>query len=166
MKISVASTGSVKEWLRQVVSALAASWNVEHTANGRHDWHEANIPYNALYFSGSSSTWGVDSDDLVSLWYGVLGGQMTLTFYVRTADVGASNAYLTLALPTGYRVMRYSFGGHAYKDAGAAWDFGQVVAVPDERIIRIYTRPATNWTSTTADDTSVVGSILIAVTKD
>lgn len=152
--------------LRTLVSSITAGWNVEHKADGTHDWDETDLPYSALAFSADTSTWTVDSDDMKVYRYALLGRMMLLAFRVETSDVGAGNQALRVALPTGYSVAKYSYGSMNYLDAGAATDIGLIAAVPGNRFVSLYTRTEANWTNTAGDNTHVQGSILVTVTKD
>lgn len=154
------------QYLQQLVSAITAGWSVEHTGDGLHDWHEQNIPYSAGRFSGDTSTWTVDGNEVIAYRCARLGSMMHLSFRVQSSDVGSGNQALRVALPDGYRVAGYAHGTLNYVDAGATTDVGICVAVPDTRFISCYTRTVANWTATTSDNTVVQGSILFPVAQD
>lgn len=162
----VPNAASTVDWLRTVVSSVAAAWSVEHAATGRHDWKWSDVTYNAGRFTASSSTWTVDSADVVTYRYAVLGTKMQLNFRVVNSDVGAGNATLRLALPVGYAIASYSFGVLSYNDAAAGTDIGLIEAVPGARHVALYKRASGNWTSTSSDNTVVQGSIEMEVARD
>ena len=166
MPFGLSSFTLVQDWVRALAAAIAAGWRVEHKSDGTHHWNWTDITYNAGHFKGDASTWGVDSDDVVTYSYAVLGEVMVLRFRILNTDVGAGNQQLWLDLPAGYAIAGWSFGVLSYSDAGGANDIGVTVAQPDDRYVRLYTRTVANWTNTTADDTDVQGTIVLQVTKD
>ena len=69
----VVAVGGLIEWLRVFVASVAAGWRVEHTAEGRHEWHWATPTFNANRVTGAGSlVWTVGSSDVLLERYAVM----------------------------------------------------------------------------------------------
>jgi len=152
--------------IRNLVVAIAAGWGVEHTAEGRHDWHWTDLAFDSTRFSADTGSWSVAQQDQVQLQYGLLGDLMSYHWRINTSDVGGTPGYLRLALPTGYSATVFSHGVHSYNDAGGASTLGPAQVYAGDRFVRLYKAATAAWTTTTADDTYSYGSIQCRVTKD
>lgn len=134
------------------VSALTNTWT--------------SVSYNAADFSGlGGQTWGVDSGDVITYKYIVIGKMMTVSFYISTTDVGGvANPALTLKIPGGFTAasnMRSS--SLWYNDAPT--EGAGLIAIPSgSTVIQLYkSNSGGNWTATTSDNTQCVGVITFEI---
>lgn len=163
----VTSMAGLVEWLRNLASSIAAGWQVEHNADGRHAWVvERPIPFNAARFSAlSPMTWSVDAGDVTEYSYVLLGDVMTLTFRVTGSTVGGTvTALLQLALPTGFAAVGMWQGVIRYADNGSL-DTGTCQVSDGARVVVLVKRDSSNWTLS-SNNTTVVGTITLRVQRD
>lgn len=149
-------------WLRAVVSGIAAGWGVEHKANGTHKFTWTTHPFAAGDYIGTGNmTWAVGQNNRITYRYRVVGHTLQIRFAVIGANVGgtASSQSLGLRIPPGYTISDtpYQDGVISYIDAGGARAMGLCTRL--NNYILCQKADGSAWTLTAANDTSVVGSI-------
>lgn len=125
------------------------------------------VPYAAGNFTGNGSmTWGVDAGDVSVYQYYLAGRQMSLSLVTATTDVGGTaNTSLQVLIPGGHTAAVSVRGIAIVSDAGAATAISTCLTTAGApTVVQFRTGPANaNWTLTTGDNTTVVGSIAFPV---
>lgn len=116
------------------------------------------------YTANGTMTWTVDSGDVTTYRYTLIGKTLFLNFVIATTDVGgAVNTELRIAVPGGFTINHTTIGTLQYDDAGAATADGRSVATAGNTYIQLIKAASATWTSTSSDNTTVRGSIAIEV---
>lgn len=116
--------------------------------------------YNSADFTATAGTWTVDSVDITTYSYRVIGKSITVAFVIDSTDVSATPVALKIKIPGGYTAAKRTENVIWCSDAGAAYATGLVQAVAGDTSLYIYRNPGgTSWTTTAADNTSVHGQI-------
>lgn len=127
-----------------------------------------NVTYSAGDFTGNGSmTWTVDSGDLVSFQYLVVGKSLTVGLQINTSTVGGSvSNVLQVKVPGGFSALSTSYGlGHmAYADGGAFQGGGlfQLNGAATTTLIQCLKRDISNWTLAT-NATGVSGTVTFEI---
>lgn len=150
----------VASWARRLVGSVAASWAVDHNADGTHKFPWVSVPFNAGRYTGSGSmTWTPDSADQVLLQYRIIGDTCTLTWRVQASDCSGGSNQLLITLPDGMRAADRVPGWHYYDDAGTE-GFGLTrIDSTLTRVVLFKSNSGSNWTNTTSDNTYTEGRI-------
>jgi hypothetical protein len=128
------------------------------TAIGR--W--TTVAYNAANFTADSGNWTVDdADETVSVVR--VDDTMIVSFRVLTSDVSATPADLMIAIPGGLTAVRAVNTTCIIVNAGGASEAGQVRVNAGETVIRISRLGGAAFSTTAADNTTVVGQITFEV---
>jgi hypothetical protein len=120
------------------------------------------VAYNAADYLASAGTWTVDSADLVTLCYRIDGNEMTVSFRILNTDVSAAPTTLTFPIPRGRTAARTIRNICTVVDAGTE-DFGRVEVTAGGTTIAISKKAGAAFTTTAADNTSVIGEITFYV---
>jgi hypothetical protein len=113
-------------------------------------------------FTGNGSmTWTVDAGDVTTLAYLIVGKTMTVAFHIITTDVGGTpSTALQILIPAGKTAAKTMTSTMEYSDAGGARAKGSIqVLAGGTQIQLLKADPTANWTSTTGDNTLVLGQI-------
>ena len=163
----VTSAAGLMDWLRTLVTSIAAGWSVEHTAEGRHNWTWVDVPFGSGNFSASGSmTWTVDFGDVNQCRYVLLGDLMWFQWWITGSDVGGTaDPTLYLRLPSGYRASGRAVGVNNYLDAGATWGTGLCTIETRASTVNLYKSGLANWTLTSSDNTDVFGNLWLRVER-
>jgi hypothetical protein len=121
------------------------------------------VAYSAGDYLASAGTWTVDSADLVTLCYQIDGNRMTVAFRILNTDVSATPTTLTFPIPNGRTAARTIRNLCTVIDAGTAEDFGRVEVTAGATTIAISKKGGAAFTTTAADNTSVIGEISFMV---
>lgn len=157
----------VSAWARRLVGSIAASWAVEHRADGTHKFEWVDLAHDATRFTGiGAMTWGVTSDDQSLMAYRIAGDSCLVAWRIERSDVGGTPANaLQIRLPDGIRPTRRVAGVHYYSDAGTD-GIGLARVSSSLTLIQLYKfDSASSWTATTADDTYSEGSLEFSITR-
>jgi hypothetical protein len=121
------------------------------------------VAYNAANFTADSGSWTVDdADEIVSVVR--VDDTMIVSFRILTSDVSATPADLMIAIPGGLTAVRAVNTTCIIVNAGGNSECGQVRVNAGETVIRISRiAGAGNFSTTAADNTSVVGQITFEV---
>jgi hypothetical protein len=121
-----------------------------------------NVAYNAGDFTASAGTWTVDSADVKTFQYRLIGKSMLITFNIAGTDVSAG-ATLRIALPGGFTCNKEVLVPIRIVDNGTSGiGLAQVVA-SGTQIICYASAAAAGFAVTAADNTNVQGQIEIEV---
>lgn len=168
MNLPLVPYGNLTEWLRTLVSSIAAGWNVEHDTTGAHNWHWTTPVFDAKRFQGDGTiTWTVASADRVTESYAVLGDVMLWTLQIGTSSTGGSaSTELRVALPDGYRLTGKTYQAVAYAsdnsaDPGHVFMFGRSGA----RYVMAQKQSGSNWSNASTNSTYLYFSIWLRVTR-
>lgn len=127
------------------------------------------VPFAAGNFTASSGNWTVDSSDQVELSYALVGNTMILSFTIIDTDVSATPLTLRIRIPGGYRARAGNIQNFCrVSDAGGAYAVGVVAAdgsVSDQVLIYKDVTTTANYTSTSGDNTDVIGQIAFEVER-
>ncbi len=129
------------------------------TAAGR--W--ATVAYNAANFTADSGNWTVDdADEVVSVIR--IDDTMIVSFNIIASDISATPAELRIAIPGGLNAVRRADTTCLIVNAGGVTEVGQVRVSAGEAVIKINRiAGAGNFSTTAADNTTVVGQIAFEV---
>lgn len=120
--------------------------------------------YNAANFTASAGTWTVDSGDVTTYAYTLVGKTMTVMFAISTTDVSAAPAQLLIAIPGGFTAAKATRNPINVIDAGAAAALGfAIVQAAGTNIILVSNAAGGGWTTTAADNTHVFGQITFEI---
>jgi hypothetical protein len=164
----VTSAAGLMDWLRTLVTSIAAGWAVEHTAEGRHNWNWTTPTFDATRFTGDGTvTWTVASDDRVFERYGLLGDLMHWTLQIALSSTGGTaSPTLRVYLPDGYRLVGSTFHAAAYaSDAGGYPDGVLIAGSNDRRYVEVVQQDGTNWSNAATNTTYLYFSIMVRVTR-
>lgn len=151
----------IAAWARRLVGSIAASWAVDHNADGSHKFPWIDIPYDGTRYTGSAGMpWTVEAGDQLLLRYRVIGTSCLMQWRIRTSDCGGGSNQLFIRLPDGIAAADASPGWHYYDDAGTeGWGLARVDTATLAKIQLFKAGSASNWTATTTDNTYTEGSI-------
>ena len=116
----------------------------------------SDVPYAAANFGATASmTWTVDSGDVVTFTFAVLGNMMFIWLRVATTTVGGvvAGANLTVKIPNGRVAAKTCSMGGAAGPGGAASESVLVASVAGSNLLQI-ARYAATWVLG-ADNTSL-----------
>jgi len=121
--------------------------------------------FSAGDFTASSGSWTVDSIDVTHLSYTVVGRTMTVIFFIQNTDVSATPTDLRITIPGGYTAACNTRNCISTVDAGGTPQFGMVLSVASDTKLYLYrdATGTTTWSSTSGDNTTVVGQITFEV---
>jgi hypothetical protein len=120
--------------------------------------------YDAGNFAASVGTWGVDSADVTTYAYTLVGKTMTVAFDIRTTDVSAAPTELRIAIPGSFTAAKQTRNLITTIDAGGAETVGFAQVSAAGTVIALFKNIAgAAWTLTTADNTYVIGQIVFEV---
>jgi len=119
--------------------------------------------FNAGNFTASGSmTWTVESGDVQTYAYTIIGKTMILNFTIVTSTVGGTpDSTLQIAIPASKLAAKTQTGGLTYTDA-ALRGVGSTTVVAGGSIAYLYTYSWGNWTPST-NTTRVSGSIAFEI---
>ena len=119
--------------------------------------------FSAGNFTASAGTWTVDSGDVITYAYTVVGKTMTLTWAIQSTDVSAGSV-LRLAIPGGYTAAREAYGVYRATDAGAAAVAAVCNVLASGTYVQLFaTMGGTAWTITAGDNTNTQGTLTFEV---
>lgn len=158
---NVALKDGTNTWSAKQTLSVAPEFTLGFTERGRSVasgvWQA--YAYNAANFTAQTGNWTVDEGDQV-VRYTMFGKSMALTFAILGTDVSATPTYLAITLPESVTSDANYMGVVWYNDAAAGWNQGYLEVNGTEA--RIYKSPAAaTFTATSADDTSVIGQVLL-----
>ena len=120
--------------------------------------------YNAGDFTASAGSWTVDSGDITTYAYNLVGKEMTVAFEIGNTDVSATPNTLRIAIPGGFTSAKRMRNLIQSVDAGAASTVGVAIVSAGGTVIDLTKDlAATAWTTTSADNTGVFGEITFEV---
>jgi hypothetical protein len=126
--------------------------------------HWMPIPYAASNFTAApSGSWTVDSSDVVTLQYALVGKTLWLAYELAVTDVAGSPSELRVTLPPGYTGGAKVTNPLVYRDA-TAWNAGVCVLAIGASYVSLQRDPeaSTNWKHTT-NGTSISGTAMLPV---
>lgn len=122
--------------------------------------------FDAGNFTASSGSWTVDSGEVTTYAYTLIGKTMIVAFFIQTTDVSATPAALRIAIPASKVATRRMSVKCSYQDASSTWvDTGTAEVLPSGTFISVYKAAfgGANWTTTSSDNTSVYGTLMFEV---
>jgi hypothetical protein len=120
--------------------------------------------YNAANFTASAGTWTVDSGDVISYAYTLVGKTMTVVFDIDTTDVSATPANLLAAIPGGFIAARGTRTMIQVINAGGTAAVGvALVQAGGTSILFASTAAGGGWTTTAGDNTYLFGQITFEI---
>lgn len=143
---------TLAEAVSRLAVSIAASFHVEHKANGRHTFPWVTEPFVAARFTG----WTATTQRVLR--YTVCGQSMTVA--VDVTGTATAVSFLSITIPGGYTaaVSVPSAGTFAYADAGTP---GTGICIASGQQLNFYKNVnATVWTAGTAN---VQGTIVFEV---
>jgi hypothetical protein len=122
--------------------------------------------YSAGDFTASAGSWGVDSGDITTYSYTLIGKTMTVNFVIDGTDVStAAPTNLRIKIPGGFTANKTVIASAQVSDAGGAFQAGICRVASGGTVIEVYkdNTGSALWTLTAGDNTSVRGSITFEV---
>lgn len=120
--------------------------------------------YSGSNFTASTGTWTVDSGDVTTYAYTLVGKTMTVMFVINTTDVSAAPAQLLIAIPGGFTAAKATRTPTNVIDAGAAAAVGFAIVQAGGTTINCVSNAAGGgWTTTALDNTHVFGQIVFEI---
>jgi hypothetical protein len=117
-----------------------------------------NVTYNAGDYTASAGTWTVDSADVTTFQYRMIGKSMLVNFQIANTDVSAG-ATLRIAIPGGFTANKGVIVPIRVIDNGVAGTGLAQVVASGTRIICYASVAAAGFAVTAADNTGVQGQI-------
>lgn len=118
------------------------------------------VTYDALNFTASAGTWTVDSADQVDYYYVMTKPlRMRVVAQISNTDVSSTPQSLQIKIPNSKIANRSAFGVVRYIDAGGTLSLGWCSVQSTATVINVQKASAANWTTTAADNTTVVVEI-------
>lgn len=155
MKLPTPLAAEWTTWARTLVASIAAGWNVEHTAEGRHDWNWVTPAFDAARFTGDGTiTWTVDGADRINERYARLGSLLLWQVVVRTSSTGGTaSSQLRVTLPDNLRTASLFAGCGLTLDAGTARP--AIVQSVDARTVAVLRADLGNWSNAASNNTGI-----------
>lgn len=123
------------------------------------------VAYSAGNFTASAGSWTVDVGDQLVYAYIKHGKKMTVAFEINTTDVTASPATLFLAIPGGFVSAKQISVPILAINAGSVISTALAQVAASGTAIGIYRDlVSTAWTTTSGDNTYVLGEITFETT--
>lgn len=112
------------------------------------------VPWNALNFAGTATTWTVTAAMQKVFSYMLIGTTIFVDWVFENTTIGAACADLFLTIPGGFVAARTWHGPYQASDNGAAAVVGEARVVAGEKIIRFQSSVAgAGWTGSAANNT-------------
>ena len=119
--------------------------------------------FSAGDYTASTGNWTVDSGDVTTFAYILVGKMMTIMFQIQDTDVSATPSNLIRVIPGGFTATKTARNTFVYQDAGGANTVGLVSITGGTTSIN-FAKLSGNWSTTAADNTAVLGQITFEVT--
>lgn len=151
------SLDGLGQWARTFAASVAQGWLVQHTIDGTHVFPWKDELYSAALFTGSGAmTWTVESSDMVSYRYCIVGSTMELVFDIWNSVVGGTpSTALTMTIPGGRAAAATRVTGtFVHNDGGTASIGSSSVSATKVYLYRSLAAP--NWTAGTVRVAGVI----------
>lgn len=152
--VLTASATALATWGRQLTASIAAGWNVEHRADGRHAWTVVRPAFDANRFRGTGSlVWTVASGNVYEEWYTRQGDLLTWSLTLSGGSTSGSGAsHITVALPN----TQWTWRAGGYWAAAFALDNGasvqaHLIAVTGSNLVTVRRYDAGNWNAASSN---------------
>lgn len=120
--------------------------------------------FSAGNFTASTGSWTVDSGDVATYTYTLVGKTITVVFEINATDVSATPASLNIAIPGGFSAARSTRALVQVSDAGGAVTTGVARVQATGTVIEVQSTIAGGaWATTSADDTLIRGQITFEI---
>lgn len=120
------------------------------------------VAHSAGNFTSDSGSWTVDAGDQTTYAYTLVGKTMTVAFAIVTSDVGGTPTQLRIAIPGGFTAAKTIYNTCYTIDAGTP-GLGIATVSASGTVIQVFRQGAAAWTTTSGDDTQVIGQITFEV---
>lgn len=135
----------------------AAHWAFTTRSSG---WID--VAYNAANFTASSGTWTVDVGDQTTYRYIIKDNSMTVTWNIGNTDISATPSFLRIAVPASQTAVGTHSEPLLLINNGGAEQVGRSFSATT--VISLGRDLAgTNWSTTSSDNTRVVGSLTFEI---
>jgi hypothetical protein len=166
------SDGSDPSWstrptLRDVAETISGVWDFTNGLKERGrsakigEWTD--VAYNSGDFTASAGTWTVDSGDVLEFKYALVGKTMFVSFVIAGTDLSSAAEKLKIAIPGGFTAANRSDNFGFATDNGGTPEPATVTVLAGGTTIDCGLLDGTNWASTAADNTNIVGEIFFDV---
>ncbi len=145
----------------------AAEFTLGLTERGRTvkvgEW--ANQTYSAGDYTASSVTWGVDSGDVTTNRYSVIGKTVTWQLVIHSTDVGGTPTNLRVAVPGGLTEATLVRGGTCGRTTDAGTTAAQLAywIMDGAGYVKLQLISDGAWSTTTSDNTAVTCTITFEI---
>lgn len=119
-------------------------------------------PHSAGDFSSNSGTWVVESRDIFTYSYTIMGQTMFLAFHIASSTVTGSPSYLLLKVPAGKIIGRRVSCPISLEDNGTP-ALGRAYAIENDTFIRLYVSAGSVAWSPSSNKTTVSGVCTLSV---
>jgi hypothetical protein len=125
----------------------------------------ANQAFSAGEYTASASTWGVDSGDVTTNRYMLVGKTVTWQLVIANTDVGGTPVNLRVAVPGSLTEASLTRGGACgyTKDSVTAANNTSYWIMDGSGYVKLQLSSSSNWTTTTGDDTSISCTITFEI---